>query len=120
MKLEQENFCGSREASRSKSLSLVRKTVGALCILAVCLVATSCKKRELINVTAVGALKLAPTQFADGIPDDYGPLIGVTQNPTDAAWVGLWFQKPDRTITAVFVNINVGAIYEKTLTIPRK
>jgi hypothetical protein len=120
MNQAQKQFSGSREGSKSKSLSLARRTVGALCILAVCLVASSCKKRELINANVAGALKLAPTKFADAIPDDYGSLIGVTQNSDDPAWVSLWFQKPDRTITAVFVNINLGTIYEKALTIPRK
>ena len=67
-----------------------------------------------------GQLKLNPTQFSDAIPDDYGQLIGVTQNSENPAWVGLWFQKSDKTIAAVFVNINEGALYEKTLTIPRK
>jgi len=116
----QKQLSGSHEASKSKFRSLVRSTVGALCILAVCLAVSSCKKREPVGASAAGALKYAPARFTDAIPDDYGPLIGVTQNPTDPAWVALWFQKPDKTITAVFVNINAGAIYEKTLTIPRK
>ena len=116
----QKHFPGFREASKRKLPSLARRTFGTLCILAVCLAAPSCKKREPVGVNAAGALKYAPTKFADAIPDDYGPLIGVTQNPTDPAWVGLWFQKPDRTITAVFVNVNAETIYEKTLTIPRK
>jgi len=30
------------------------------------------------------------------------------------------FQKADKTVNAVFVNIEQGRIYEKTLTIPRK
>ncbi len=82
--------------------------------------ASSCKKREFVNANRVGQLKFEPSKYADAIPDDYGPLIGVTQNPTDAGWVGLWFQKSDKTVTAVFVNINQGSIYERTLTIPRK
>jgi hypothetical protein len=116
----QTQFSSFREASRSRFLSLLRRTVGALCVLAVCLVASSCKKREPIDANMVGELKFAPTKFADAIPDDYGPLIGVTQNPKDSVWVGLWFQKPDRTITAVFVDVTKGRIYERTLSIPRK
>jgi hypothetical protein len=67
-----------------------------------------------------GPLAFEPAKFADAIPDDYGTLIGVTQNSESPKWVALWFQKPDKTITAVFVNIEQGKIYEKTLSIPRK
>jgi hypothetical protein len=119
MKLTQE-ISVSHKASKSKSVSVVGRFVGALFILAMCLVTFSCKKIEPVNANAAGELKFDPVKFADAIPDEYGPLIGVTQNPQYAGWVGLWFQKPDRTITAVFVQINQGRIYEKTLTIPRK
>jgi hypothetical protein len=109
--------CGS---AKSSFLSfLVGRSLGGLCILALCLVTFSCRKLEPVNVLRA-ELKLDPTKFGDAIPDDYGPLIGVTQNADNPAWVGLWFQKQDKTITAVSVNINQGRIYEKTLTIPRK
>jgi hypothetical protein len=67
-----------------------------------------------------GPLAFEPAKFADAIPDEYGTLIGVTQNAQHPDWIGLWFQKPDRSITAVFVNIVQGKIYEKALIIPRK
>ena len=120
MSMTERQVSVSCEGSRDTLPSFGRRSVGTLCILAVCLVTFSCKKRELVNTDVPGELKFQPAKFADAIPDDYGPLIGVTQNPTDAGWVGLWFQKPDRTITAVFVNVNQGKILEKTLTIPRK
>ena len=94
------------------------KRVGALCILAACLLTFSCKKLE--QPSTAGPLSFEPAKFADAIPDDYGALIGVTQNAKEPAWVTLWFQKPDRTITAVFVNIEQGRIFGKALTIPRK
>ncbi|HXI51569.1 MAG TPA: hypothetical protein VNH84_08690 [Candidatus Saccharimonadales bacterium] len=106
--------------SPRKFLLWLPKCSWALGLVAVCLVTSSCRKREPVSADAVGALKLQPAKFSDGIPDDYGPLIGVTQNPTDAAWVGLWFQRQDKSITAVFVNVNEGRIYQNTLTIPRK
>ena len=115
-----KQFSAPFEASTGKFLSLVRRLVGALMILGVCVVACSCRKIEPVSANAAGQLQLTPTKFADGIPDEYGPLVGLTQNPSDPEWVGLWFQKPDRTITAVFVHISQGRIYEKTLTIPRK
>jgi len=117
----QKQLSVRRASSRSEFLSFfVRRFLGGLCILALCLVTLSCRKLEPINAMQAGDLKLDSTKFTDAIPDEYGPLISVTQNPDNPAWVGLWFQKPDKTINAVFVNINQGRIYEKTLTIPRK
>jgi hypothetical protein len=116
----QHQSCVFCQAPKRKYLSLVKRAVGALCILALCSMTFSCKKRGPIDVNVAGQLKLEPARFSNAIPDDYGPLVGVTQNPTDSGWVGLWFQKSDKTVTAVFVNINQGRIYEKTLTIPRK
>jgi hypothetical protein len=99
---------------------MVRKPVSAICILAVCLVTVSCKKLETANPAPTGPLTFEPSRFVNAIPDEYGNLIGVTQNPSSPRWVGLWFQRSDRTITAVFVNLDEGKLYEKALTIPRK
>jgi hypothetical protein len=96
------------------------KLVYAVGILAVCLAIVSCKKLESEGSQMAGPLAFESIKLADAIPDDYGPLIGVTQNSQSPKWVGLWFQKSDKTITAVFVNIEQGKIYEKALTIPRK
>lgn len=120
MKLSDRQPPVSRQTLRGKSLNSSGRLVRLLCVLAVCLGTSSCQKRTPVSSGVAGELKFQPAKFTDGIPDDYGPLIGVTQNPADAAWVGLWFQKQDRTITAVFVNVNQGSLFEKTLTIPRK
>jgi hypothetical protein len=97
----------------------VRKCVVALCIFVLCLATVSCQKLDQpINPT--GPLTFETTKFAEAIPQDYGPLIGVTQNPVSPGWVGLWFQRSDGTISAVFVNIQEGRINNKALTIPRK
>ncbi len=122
MNLTPEQIWVSREA-KTKCAALVRRFLGALFLVAMCSLVFSCKKiepAESVTANLAGELKLEPAKFADAIPDDYGPLVGVTQNPKDPGWVGLWFQKSDRTVTAVFVQINQGRIYEKTLTIPRK
>ncbi len=97
---------------------MTRKLGCAFCIFAVCLATVSCKKLESANPP--GPLAFEPSKFADAIPDDYGTLIGATPNPQNPKWVALWFQKSDKTITAVFVNVEQGKIYEKALTIPRK
>ena len=97
---------------------MIRKLVCAFWVLAVCLVTVTCTKLESSNPP--GPLAFASSKFADAIPDDYGQLVGVTQNPQDPQWVGLWFQKSDKTIIAVFVNVEQRKISEKALTIPRK
>jgi hypothetical protein len=98
---------------------MARKLGIALCILAVCLGIDSCKKLgQLTNPT--GPLTYETVKFIDAIPQDYGPLISVTQNPQTPGWVGLWFQRSNGNVTAVFVNIESGKIYERALTIPRK
>ncbi|HEV1994627.1 MAG TPA: hypothetical protein VGR03_09870 [Candidatus Acidoferrum sp.] len=99
---------------------MVRKPIVALFILAVCLVAVSCKKLGEPRPGPTGPLTFETVKFTDAIPKDYGPLIGVTQNPAAPGWAGLWFQRSDGTITAVFVNVDQGQIYQRALTIPRK
>ena len=99
---------------------MTRKPIGALFVFAVCLLTASCTRLDSSKPKVLGPLSFEPAKFADAIPDEYGTLIGVTQNAQTPGWVSLWFQKSDRSITAVFVNIEEGKIYEKALTIPRK
>ena len=119
MNLTEKRFSVCREGSRGNPKLFARRAV-ILCVVAAGLLTFSCKKRDPVSAGAAGELKFQPAKFTDAIPEDYGPLIGVTQNPADPAWVGLWFQKADKTITTVFVDVNQGRMYEKTLTIPRK
>jgi hypothetical protein len=98
---------------------VLRSAVGALCVIALSL--ASCQKLERGGPTAPkvqGPLKFDVAKFPDAIPLEYGTLVGVTQN--SPGWVGLWFQRPDNTIVASFVNIDDGRLWEKSLTIPRK
>ena len=99
---------------------MVGRPVVAICTLAVCLATVSCKKLEPAAPNPTGPLTFEPSKFADAIPGDYGNLVGVTQNPASPKWIGLWFEKSDHTIAAVFVNLDEGKLYGKTLTIPRK
>jgi hypothetical protein len=98
-------------------VSPVGKHVVVSSILALCLGLISCAK---LNPTPTGPLTYETNKFAGAIPQDYGQLIGVTQNPEVAQLVALWFQRSDGTISAVSVNVREGKIGEKTLTIPRK
>lgn len=95
---------------------MVRRFVVAVCILVLALATASCTKLN----QSQGPLTWETAKFNDAIPQNYGSLIGLTQNQQTPAWVGLWFQRSDGTITAVFVNPQEGKISEKTLTIPRK
>ena len=97
----------------------MRKHVVALCILALFLVTVSCTKLGQ-PTKPMGPLTYETAKFTDAIPQEYGPLIGVTANSADAKWATLWFQRSDGTIAAVFVNVQEGKIGEKALTIPRK
>lgn len=105
-----------------------RASVRGFCILAACLAtiscqrldATMCPKPEPGAVIATGPLAFEPAALAEAIPEDYGTPIGVTQDPARPQWVGLWFQKPDKSITAVFVDMKQGKLSDKVFTIPRK
>ena len=98
---------------------MVPKYFLASCIFACCLTSTSCTKLGAPTVPD-GPLTWETTKFENAIPQDYGQLIGLTQNPQSSGWVGLWFQRSDGTIAAVFVNTQEGRFYGKVLTIPRK
>lgn len=60
-----------------------------------------------------------PVKFKDSIPLEYGTLVGVTPHPRTENWAVLWFEKPDKSIAAVWVNIVQGQI-GKVATISRK
>jgi hypothetical protein len=98
---------------------MAKKLIIAVCILANSLVIVSCKKVGQPTIPT-GPLTYETVKFNDAIPQDYGPLISVTQNPQSPEWVGLWFQRSNGSITVVFVNTIHGNIYERALTIPRK
>jgi len=98
---------------------MAKKLIIALCILAISLVIVSCKKLGQ-PPRLTGPLTYETVKFTDAIPQDYGQLISVTQNPRAPEWVGLWFQRSNGNITVVFVNIDQGKISERALTIPRK
>ncbi len=102
-----------------RGVTMTRKRLIALSILAMSLVIVSCKKLgQPTNPTE--PLTYETVKFVDAIPQDYGPLISVTQNPQAPGWVGLWFQRSNGNITVVFVNTDKGMIYERVLSIPRK
>ena len=91
-----------------------------VCILTALLAAVAtvaCTKLDAPSDALVGPLAFRPAGAPSAIPEEFGTLIGVSQNQE---WATLWFQKSDRSIVAVFVNVDEGRIYEKGLAIPRK
>jgi hypothetical protein len=98
---------------------MTRKALVLSCIVTLCLATVSCQKLETAKPRFGGPMTYVAAKFPDAIPAEYGTLTGVSQNPK-APWTSLWFQKPDGTVTAVFVNVEQGEIFEKVLTIPRK
>jgi hypothetical protein len=100
---------------------MTRGLVYRVCILAAFLAAVAtvaCTKLDAGPDKLVGPLAFKPAGVTSAIAEEYGTLIGVSQPSPE--WSALWFQKSDKSIVAVFVNVQEGKIYEKGLTIPRK
>lgn len=96
-----------------------KKFLACLAVMAMVLIAGSCRK--IVEVSKpTGPLAQEPIKFTDAIPREYGTLIGVTQNPTKAEWVALWFQQSDGSVVAVPVNGVSGKFGDTVLRIPRK
>ena len=89
-----------------------------LLVLAVSLALFGCEK---IETPTVGPATLAPVKLAqrDAIPLEYGDLVGVTP-AADVGGVVFYFQKPDKTIVTVYVNMTHGVIGENVVEIPRR
>ena len=95
----------------------MRRKIVALSIVALCLATASCRKLE-DRGKQTGPLVFETPKFSDAIPQEYGPLIAVTQGSGE--WATLWFQKQDGTITLIGVNTRDGRLGDKLLTIPRR
>ena len=67
-----------------------------------------------------GPLAFEQIKFHDAIPLEYGAFIGVTPDPLTPSWVGLWFEKLDKSIVVVWVNVVEGKLGKTVTTIPRK
>jgi len=86
-----------------------------LIVLALAMGAVGCQKLEPSSggVANIGPKVLPP------IPLEYGELVAVTPFEGDPFTSVFWFQKPDKTITVVLVNVGKGTVWEQA-TIPRK
>jgi hypothetical protein len=78
-----------------------------------------CQKIDQEGIGPVGKLKREPTSQVDTIPASYGRLVSVLQSPGKDARAILWFERPDSTIVAVWVDYFDG-IVDDAIVIGRK
>jgi hypothetical protein len=89
------------------------------CALLPCVVVMSCKKLPAA-APAAGMLKVATLQTTDGIPLDFGNVVGVTSSAAFPGWGQLWFESADKTIRVVRVNFETGQLNGQVVAIPRR
>ena len=89
----------------------------ALPVLAIGL--SACQKLPEPPQTAEPGVPPKAMGMVDAIPLEYGDLIGVTQAQTPG-WTALFFQRPNKSIVAVYVNAERGIIYDRIVDIPRR
>lgn len=95
-----------------------KRAILAVAVLVVLATTASCEKTTpLPNPT--GPLSFAPFTWQGTIPAEYGRLVAVTSNAAYPGWAQLWFEKPDSTIVAVFVDYQTGAVRDRILELPR-
>ena len=82
-----------------------------LLVLALTFTAISCQKLE--TRILVPPTQLPPPTVLEAIPLEDGQLVAVTPHPDDPHWAVLWFQKPDKTIAVVFVNVTQGKVVRR-------
>jgi len=87
-----------------------------LLVLALTVAGISCQK--LATGILVPPTPLPPPTVLEAIPLEDGQLVAVTLHPDDPHWAVLWFQKPDKTIAVVLVNVTQGKVVRRA-AIPR-
>jgi hypothetical protein len=88
-----------------------------LIVLTLSLGAIACQKLETSWYARPVGTPLPP-KVLKAIPLDYGELVAVIPYAEDAHWAVLWFQKPNKTITVVYVNMAREIVWVRA-TIPR-
>lgn len=97
-----------------------KRIVLLLALVALSVVAASCRPLPAKVSFARGELQTEEVAFTDAIPLDYGTLVGVVSLQDNAYTTGLWFQKADKTIVLVKVNVSLGKIEKNVLLLPRR
>ncbi len=99
---------------------MLKRTVLLLSILAIVFGAMACRELPAARSGAPSALSTEEIAYTDAIPLEYGTLVGVTDLPDNPYHAGLWFERPDKTIVFVKVNVSLGKIHKSTLLFPRR
>ena len=79
----------------------------------------SCSRVKEIGELTKGELKEVKLEKSDGIPAEYGALVGLTADPQYQGWAYLWFQDDKGTIRVVSVGFFDKLINENVTVIPR-
>ena len=96
---------------------MLRKMLVVLCVCALSAGVISCQKLQRREPGY--ALLVETVELRNAIPLDYGDLVAVFPHPMTRDLFVLWFQKPDKTITVLWVNLRSGSIGQNIVTIPR-
>ena len=87
------------------------------CGLLLCLVGISCEKAQM-PVRPELKLSFETIKTQNSIPAEYGELEGVVVDSPNL--VRMFFEKEDKSIVVVTVNVADGSLQDRVLVIPRK
>ena len=97
-----------------------RRPLMLLCLLALTFAVASCEKLPAPPTLERGPLPVEQARYLDAIPLEYGSLLAVTTDAEAPYMAGLWFEKPDKSIVFVKVNVSLGKIHNEVLVLPRR
>ena len=100
-------------------LRVSRLVVGLAVLASLGLGIVACQK-VAPTIPEKGLLILEPVDLEDSIPLSYGELKAIHAYPGNQYTAVLWFEKPDKTLIAVRVQIPRGILHKEALTIPRR
>ena len=86
--------------------------VAALSVLGGC-------ERTPTDTIVPGPMQFTEFSYDGAIPADYGRLVAVTSSDAYPGWAQLWFERPDSSIVAVFLDYQNGRVRDKVLEVPR-
>ena len=92
-----------------------------VCVVALCMGLASCQKLGPDEAALQAAReKIEILKSLDGIPTEFGNLVGVTSNGYFPRQAQLWFEKPDKTIVVVRVDFSNGGIWKEFVSFSRR
>jgi hypothetical protein len=94
-----------------------RKRLVLACGLLLCIVGISCEKTQ-VSVSPELKLSFETIKTQNAIPAEYGELEGVV--PDGPHLARMFFEKSDKSIVVVTINMDDGFVRDHVLVIPRK